>query len=71
MFAGKDERGPQRPPVLMSSRPIVWTSAVALKTLSTTASDVFSFVLGLRKSEVGVSHKRRMSPFYKALVTVT
>src|SRR4029077_9058246 len=62
--------GRNGPPILMSSRPIVWTPAVALKTLSTMASDVFWFVLGLRKSEVGICHRRRLSLLYKHLVTV-
>lgn len=70
MFADKDVRGPKRT-IALPSRPIVWAAAVALKDALHDGSGRFLFCFEAAKSEVAVSHKRRMSPFYKGSVTVT
>ena len=58
-------------PPLLSSRPMTRAAAVDLKEALHDGFGHFLFCLSVGKSEVAVSHRRPMSPFYKALVTVT
>src|SRR5689334_702582 len=60
---------PERTP--LPSRPIAWAAAGDLKKPLHDGSGYFLLSVDSGKSETWVSHKRRMSPFYKASVTVT
>jgi hypothetical protein len=60
-------RTDQKDPSPLSLRPIARAAAVALKDALHVGFGHFWLV---KRSEVAVSHRRRMSPFYKASVTV-
>jgi len=68
MLAAKDTRGPKSTHRPNLCAQLFGQPLLVKKTRSTTWLRTFLFVL---KSEVVVRDKRRMSPFYKASMTVT